>query len=150
MFIDSLVNFYLENLISLEQAINSSEEEIVEVWAVSFPQVIVREASVDEAVTDFKNMLKTSESFVFMINNIVFSNTEGMKELSTQEAADILHVSRPFLIKLLETKKIPFRKVGTRRKVLLKDLMLYKTKNDEARRKILDELAQEAQELGLY
>lgn len=71
-------------------------------------------------------------------------------ELTTQEAADVLRVSRPFLIKLLETKKIPFRKVGTRRKVLLKDLMLYKTKNDEARRKVLDELAQEAQELGLY
>lgn len=72
------------------------------------------------------------------------------KDLSTQEAADILQVSRPFLIKLLKTKQVPFRKVGTRRKVLLKDLMSYKIKNDEVRRKIFAELTKEAQEMGLY
>lgn len=72
------------------------------------------------------------------------------KYLSMQEAADILHVSLPFLTKLLATKKISFHKVGACRKILLKDLLGYKTRTDEARRKVLDELAQEAQELGLY
>ena len=67
-------------------------------------------------------------------------------ELSTQEAANLLNVSRPYLVKLLEKGAIPYLKVGVRRKVLFKDLMEYKQKSTQTRRELLDQLAKEAQE----
>ena len=70
-------------------------------------------------------------------------------ELTTQEAADILNVSRPFLVKLLEKKKIPFHKVGTHRRVYYGDLIHYKQQIDAKRRITLDELVAQAQEFGM-
>ncbi len=72
------------------------------------------------------------------------------KELTTQEAADLLNVSRPFLVKLLEQGAIPFIKVGTHRRILFSDLMEYKKQRDVERRRGLTKLTQLSQELGLY
>ena len=70
-------------------------------------------------------------------------------ELTTQEAADIINVSRPFLIKLIESQEIPCRKVGRHRRIRFTDLVEYKQKTDSQRTKALDELAAQAQELNM-
>jgi len=67
-------------------------------------------------------------------------------ELTTVQAAEVLNVSRPFLIKLLEEDKIPYRKVGKHRRIRIEDVMSYKTAIDQEREAALDQLVAEAQE----
>ncbi len=71
------------------------------------------------------------------------------QEISTQEAANLLNVSRPFLVSLLERNEIPFHKVGTHRRVRLKDVLGYKEQIDRQRKQTLDELTQLSQREGM-
>ncbi|MBN9221158.1 MAG: helix-turn-helix domain-containing protein [Mesorhizobium sp.] len=70
-------------------------------------------------------------------------------ELTTQEAADYLNVSRPYLIRLLEEGRLPFNMVGTHRRVKFSDLATYKSKTEDERKSLMEELAAQAQQLGM-
>ena len=70
-------------------------------------------------------------------------------ELTTMQAADILHVSRPFLIKLLDEGKIPYRKVGKHRRIRGEDVLNYKRAIDQEREAVLDQLVADAQKQNM-
>lgn len=72
------------------------------------------------------------------------------KEVTTQEAADILNVSRPYLIKMLAEEKLPYVTVGSHRRIPLPDLLEYKERRDEERLEAIREIAQMSQDLGMY
>jgi excisionase family DNA binding protein len=71
-------------------------------------------------------------------------------ELTTRQAADLLNVSRPYLIGLLEAGSIPYRLVGRHRRIRFEDLMAYKQRTDTESRKAADDLIALSEELGLY
>ncbi len=70
-------------------------------------------------------------------------------ELTTQQAADLLNVSRPFLIGLLDAGEIEYRTVGTHRRVKAESLRRYMRNDDLRRRQAADELSALNQEMGL-
>lgn len=91
----------------------------------------------------FEHLRKILQS---MAEGKTVSLIDNEQELTTQEAADILNISRPYLVKLLESGEIPFSKVGKHRRVRFEDLNAYKKKRQRKRQRHLRELAKQAQE----
>jgi excisionase family DNA binding protein len=89
-----------------------------------------------------------------LVHDLAQGNTvmivPGHRELTTQEAADLLNVSRQYLVEVLKAGDIPFTLVGTHRRVHLDDLMEYKNRRDAERREGLSLLTKKSQQLGLY
>lgn len=110
------------------------------------------ELSVDESVK-----VTVPESALAFLLKYLHSLGEGQAvsilplgtEMSTQQAADILNVSRPHLVKLLENDEIPYHKVGKHRRIKAKDLMKYKAEREDEREELLGELVSDAQEMDM-
>ena len=108
-------------------------------------------------ITETKEMVELPAVAVRLLVDLLSAMAEGNAvtlipihaELTSQQAADLLGVSRPFLIKQLEDNAISFRKVGTHRRILFSDLMKYKHGVDRNRLNALAKLAEQAQELDM-
>jgi excisionase family DNA binding protein len=72
------------------------------------------------------------------------------KELSTQQAANLLNVSRQYIVQLLNEERIPHRRTGTHRRLRLEDVLAFKRQRDQDRMAALDEIARMSQEFGGY
>jgi excisionase family DNA binding protein len=138
-----------------------SEEDIAQ--AKESSRILAKYADMDRVRMTFKGNdgqgddLILPGSVVQLLLNVLSEVSQGNAvnimpihaELSTQEAANILNVSRPHLVKLLEQGEIEFHKVGTHRKVLAKNIIEYKEKIIKQRHEVLDELVSISQEMGM-
>ncbi|MDY5148171.1 DNA-binding protein [Actinotignum sanguinis] len=75
---------------------------------------------------------------------------DGDREISTQEAADLLNMTRPTVVKLCEEGAIPFRKITTHRRLMLSDVLKYREKQRQVAKEALDDISDITYELGLY
>lgn len=71
-------------------------------------------------------------------------------ELTTGQAADLLGVSRPTVVSLVDRGELPARKIGTHRRLRVEDVLAYRARRREQRRTALDELTAVSEDLGLY
>ena len=113
--------------------------------------------SLSVRLADTGDTVELPETAVRLLVDILANMAEGNAitlipvhaELTTQQAAELLSVSRPHLIRLLEAGELPYHKVGTHRRVYFRDVQRYKEQLKERREEALDELAAEAQALNM-
>lgn len=116
----------------------------------STPSVKIKIQETGEFITIPKNALSLLITILSNMSegkSITIVPTES--EVSTQQAADMLNVSRPHLVKLLENNTIPFKKVGSHRRILLRDIATYEKSLRRIRENKLKFLSEQAQDLNL-
>jgi excisionase family DNA binding protein len=129
-------------LIKLEDLFNHLEPE-----STSFQLVSTSGAAIDIPTPVF-NLMHQIVYELLQGNSITIVPIH--KELTTKEAADILNVSRQYLVELLDNQTIPHTKVGTHRRIRFGDLMNYKNDRDANRQEGLSRMTKKSQQLGLY
>ena len=145
----------LERTTKEEQEI--AQTSISKVHATSRKVIRTKRSFVKIRIQENGDSLKIPKKAVLLLFEILDSMAQGKSftlipsdaEVSTQQAADMLNVSRPHIVKLLEDGIIPFKKVGTHRRIEIKHLIKYQQKIEENRKGKLDFLTKQAQELNL-
>lgn len=144
-------------MLTHRQHLPSEREAII---ARTSKQLLARYAREDQSLTvqvldaDHEDPIELPAGAMTLLLDILWAMASGQgitiipedAELTTVQAADILHVSRPFLIKLLEEGRIPYRRVGKHWRIRMEDVMNYKRAIDQEREAILNQLVTDAQE----
>jgi excisionase family DNA binding protein len=102
--------------------------------------------------------LEITDEFYSALRDVVTALSEGLAitiaphntMLTTQEAADLLNISRPTLVRLLTDGEIPYSMRGRHRRVLLRDILDYRERTRQERRETLDQMVADAEEDDLY
>lgn len=134
----------------IEQA-QVSSRKIAELTAKGTPQQ--RYAFTDSKGTDIELSESACRVLLEALNAMAGGHSVMLvpleAELTTQQAAEMLNVSRPFLVGLLESGEIAYRKVGRYRRIKRQDVLDYQVRRSHRRDEALDELTAQAQELGM-
>lgn len=149
MAIMSKPNLSVESVMAQEQEAPSIKK---------IERILQREGSQPKLVGADGEEIAIPDSLYHVLHQVVHAMALGKvisigiqeQQLTTQQSAEFLNVSRPHLIKLLEQGEIPFIKVGTHRRVCFEDLMKYKQQRHIKRREGLNQLTQFLQEEGFY
>lgn len=136
----------------------ASEDERLDLHEIGRMLRKAQDSHVPKLVGPCGEEVPLPESLFHLLRQVVDDLAQGQvvtlvssnKELTTQQAANMLSMSRPYLVKLLERGEIPFAKTGAHRRILFTDLMEYKARRDTERRRGLAELTQLSQDIGLY
>ena len=119
---------------------------------LSVPQVNARLVSRDGSTVELPEELHAilKQVAALLEANQAVTIVPNDKELTTQQAAELLGVSRPTLVKRLEAGEIPYHTINRHRRVRMSDLIAYRERLRSDRREILDDMARVANESGLY
>lgn len=147
-------------IVQISSAPSQEEADTAKHASNALDRYVIRGESLKLSVVDADNadcIVLPAEATELLLGILrMMANGHGValtpihSELTTGQAAEILNVSRPHLIKLLESGEIPFHKVGQHRRIRREDVMKYQQKFKEARKAFLARLVAESQELGLY
>jgi excisionase family DNA binding protein len=132
-------------------ATSKEQQEIIDIYAK------LRESEAKLIGPDGKTEILPNNLYSFLLRLLAdlragnaVTILQSSHELTTIEASKILGMSRQFLVQLLEKGEIPFHKVGTHRRLYVRDVLAYKAKRDTSRRKTLDDLAKREFAEGNY
>jgi excisionase family DNA binding protein len=132
---------YRELLQKLLSRISDPQKLTIQILDAELEEPVEIPANAYSLIIDALKVFAAGEPITFMPENA---------ELTPDEAAEILSVSRPFVIKLLEHGSIPYRKLGSFHRIRAGDVLKYKEESDQRREVILDQLVADAQEQGMY
>ena len=146
----------LEKNVSItEQKIAFDSVKIITTTAKRY--VVEKKQTIFIQIENEKNRIEIPQKAFLLLNDIILAMSENKnvaivttnQEITTQDFANMLNVSRPYVVKLLENGKIPYKKVGKHRRILYNDAVKYQEKFEKERSKNLETLAKQTQELNL-